>query len=49
MAVYENGKALPGTERKPRPKAAVARLRKARASWKAAAATRIKLGKRIAL
>lgn len=49
MAVYENGKALPGTVRKPRSKAAVTRLRKARAAWKAVAATRIKLGKRIAL
>lgn len=33
MAVYENGKALPGTERRPRPKAAVLKVRKVRASW----------------
>lgn len=33
MAVYENGKALPGTERKPRPKGAVLKVRKVRAAW----------------
>ena len=40
MAVYENGKALPGTERKPTPKDVKARRREARALWKANAKPR---------
>lgn len=45
MAVYENRKALPGTERKPRPKKAVERVRLGRALWRKIRLEKIAEGK----